>query len=656
MRKKIFLFIFIIAITMLGVKLFHSNKPVYNFKALREKNFVLGIKDDNYSSLTIENDSLTWILLDLFEELGIDKTAMVDSINDVSALSSGKIDSLAFISNDSAPKKNIVLSDPIFNDNIYISSNFKPLFSNMDLKDQNIYVSKKDVTLLPYLYRYLKTFNLNSKVVLVDNLSLYTNNYFLNTEFSNVFGSNRLFIGFLPPFSIGVNKKYEYLVPEINRLLKEKYRAKVNMFLKKKYQHLEHQMFLNKLTTYEKDLLNEVTSLKTNYYNIFNFSFFSSYDNEYLGFIPDYFKKIEAITGIKIISTENKTENRNENILDKLKSNEIDFVIFPSNRQKFEKLTFSNPITCIPINLFSKQTRKNEVLGILDDNISKETAKLYFPDFKTKSYSSFKKMFTDLEKNKIGYVLTGVSPSCIEFHIDEIKEIEKIPLNLAFNEKDSALKDIFNKAFDFVSEKEIQNLTNLSSLKFNSYYKTSFYKSKTFFIILFTFVSLFSYLIAKTIQDYKLKRLLKYDTLTKLQSRYSFNMMCLEHKSSPGCVGILDLDKFKFVNDKYGHSTGDKVLIEVARILQEVFGKNKTYRISGDEFYIFEKNCKNNNKIKKFIKLAKSSPILTLYGITISFGYHFKDEKTSMIEAFEKADKAMYEAKKTPDFSIKEGY
>lgn len=655
MRKKIFLFIFIIVFAIIGVELFYSDEPIYNFKNLREKNFVLGIKDDNYSSLTIENDSLTWILLDLFEELGVDRTQMADNINNISTLSSGKIDGLAFIANDNTPKKNIVLSDPIFNDNIYISSNFKPLFNNMDLKDQIIYVSKKDVNLLPYLNRYLKIFNLNSKVVLVDDLSLYTNNYFLNTEFSNIFGSNRLFIGFLPPFSIGVNKKYEYLVPEINRLLKEKYRAKVNMFLKKKYQHLEHQMFLNKLTSYEKDLLSEVTSLKTNYSNIFNFSFFSSSDNNYLGFIPDYCKKIEAITGIKIISNENKSENKNA--LDRLKANEIDFVIFPaSNKQKFEKISFSNPITYIPINLFSKQNKKSDLLGILDDDTSKQVAKIYFSDFKTKNYTSFEEMFNDLEKDKIGYVLTGISPSSIEFHIDEIKEVEKIPLTAAFNEKNSALKDIFNKAFNFISDREIQNLTNLSIMKFNSYYKPNFYKSKTFFMIVFVFVFLSTYLITKIIQDYKLKKLLKYDTLTKLQSRYSFNLMCLEQKSSFGCVGILDLDNFKFVNDKYGHSTGDKVLIEIAKILEDVFGKNKAFRISGDEFYIFEKNCKNNNKIKKFIKLAKTSPTLTLYGITASFGYYFKDNKTSMIEAFEKADKAMYKAKKIPDFSMKEGY
>lgn len=651
MKKKIFWLIFFIIFIILGVKFFYFEKSIYNFKNLKDKNFTLGITDDNYSSLTIKNDSLTLIILNLFEELGIDKTTLVNKVTDLSDLSSGKIDSLAFISNNQISNKDIILSDPIFNDNLYISSNFKPLFSNMDLKDKEIYVSKKDINLLPYLNRYLKAFNLNSKVILVDDITLYTNNYFLNTEFSNIFGVNRLFIGFLPPFSIGVNEKYEYLIPEINRLLKEKYREKVNMFLKKKYQHLEHQMFLNKLTDYEKDLLNEVTFLKTSYSSIFDFSFFSHNTNEYLGFIPDYLKKVESITGIKIVPDTSSDGNS----LNKLKSNEIDFVIFPTNnKEKFEKIIFSKPITHIPINLFSRQNRKNEIIGILDDDISKETAKLYFPNSKIKIYSSFKTLFDDLEKNKIGYVLTGVSSSSIVY-IDNIKEIDKIPLNIAFNEKNNTLKEIFNKAFDFISKKEIENLKTLSSLKFNSNYQTSIFDNKTFFILLFIFASIFIYLISKIFQDYKLKKLLKYDTLTNLQSRYSFNLMCLKYKLSPGCAGVLDLDKFKFVNDKYGHSTGDKVLIEVGRILQEVFGKNNTFRISGDEFYIFEKNCKNNNKIKKFMSLAKSSPILTFYGVTISFGYHFKDNKTNMVEAFEKADKAMYEAKKIFDFSIKEG-
>lgn len=49
---------------------------------------------------------------------------------------------------------------------------------------------------------------------------------------------------------------------------------------------------------------------------------------------------------------------------------------------------------------------------------------------------------------------------------------------------------------------------------------------------------------------------------------------------------LIDLDNFKGINDRYGHSTGDQVLVEVAALLRDEFGAACAYRIGGEEFAV----------------------------------------------------------------------
>ncbi len=85
-----------------------------------------------------------------------------------------------------------------------------------------------------------------------------------------------------------------------------------------------------------------------------------------------------------------------------------------------------------------------------------------------------------------------------------------------------------------------------------------------------------------------LKVLLNTDPLTGLYNRkfmYELINRCLEDKAYPFTLVYTDLDKFKLVNDTYGHETGDHLLKEVARRLQEVLGETGyVARIGGDEY------------------------------------------------------------------------
>ncbi|TMO56033.1 GGDEF domain-containing protein [Pseudoalteromonas phenolica] len=78
-----------------------------------------------------------------------------------------------------------------------------------------------------------------------------------------------------------------------------------------------------------------------------------------------------------------------------------------------------------------------------------------------------------------------------------------------------------------------------------------------------------------------------HDHLTQLGNRKS----CFENfatlSSKYPYLLYFDLDNFKHANDKYGHQTGDEVLISISNALQTEFGADNCFRLGGDEFVAF---------------------------------------------------------------------
>lgn len=153
-----------------------------------------------------------------------------------------------------------------------------------------------------------------------------------------------------------------------------------------------------------------------------------------------------------------------------------------------------------------------------------------------------------------------------------------------------------------------------------------------------------------------------FDELTKLPNRRYF-MFTLQHffelaerskgKNSFAIVNI-DLDKFKSINDKYGHDAGDKVLIACSeRILSALRASDIVSRMGGDEFLILLPRINrvaDLDIISKTIEKAISdSPVIydkTLLNIHASVGYILYHSKFVDIDDMLKAaDEAMYAVK-----------
>lgn len=81
-----------------------------------------------------------------------------------------------------------------------------------------------------------------------------------------------------------------------------------------------------------------------------------------------------------------------------------------------------------------------------------------------------------------------------------------------------------------------------------------------------------------------------YDHLTKLLNRRGLESSFQEREDTQAAIALCDIDDFKKVNDRYGHSTGDLILQEVAKTFLRFSGKDQVIRWEGEEILIYMEN------------------------------------------------------------------
>ena len=116
-----------------------------------------------------------------------------------------------------------------------------------------------------------------------------------------------------------------------------------------------------------------------------------------------------------------------------------------------------------------------------------------------------------------------------------------------------------------------------------------------------------------------------------------------------GWLAVLDLDRFKRVNDTYGHSIGDEVLVLFAQLIQKGFrSADRAYRFGGEEFVITLSALTKDDMARVFERFrhrVEEFRFPQVGQITVSAGYTTLKPKEDASFAFERADKALYYAK-----------
>ena len=157
-----------------------------------------------------------------------------------------------------------------------------------------------------------------------------------------------------------------------------------------------------------------------------------------------------------------------------------------------------------------------------------------------------------------------------------------------------------------------------------------------------------------------LNDMLSIDTLTKIKNRhYFFNTMdnllsIFDKRASEYALVMLDIDKFKNINDTYGHGVGDMVLIAFSETISKFLRNEDLFaRIGGEEFVLFVKG--NKEKISLLTQRLKDaiesmevnySDDELAVKITVSMGVTlFSDNSKNVKTLLNEADEALYKAK-----------
>ena len=145
------------------------------------------------------------------------------------------------------------------------------------------------------------------------------------------------------------------------------------------------------------------------------------------------------------------------------------------------------------------------------------------------------------------------------------------------------------------------------------------------------------------------------DTLTGLYNRGAISeKVCNWLKANPtgeAYMVMIDVDNFKTINDMYGHSVGDDVLREVAKLLQSCFGDTGIFsRFGGDEFVGFvtdEPVVCVQSKADCFMQRMEDEISAVEQQVHCSIGIAGRLSKYDEFEdLFNRSDNAMYQAKK----------
>ncbi|MBU5334215.1 MAG: diguanylate cyclase [Anaerocolumna aminovalerica] len=164
-------------------------------------------------------------------------------------------------------------------------------------------------------------------------------------------------------------------------------------------------------------------------------------------------------------------------------------------------------------------------------------------------------------------------------------------------------------------------------------------------------------------KEKEIEDLAYYDQLTGVANRTLFYILAEKYiqkaKRNNSLLGIMfiDIDKFKSINDTYGHQVGDKIIIKAANILKKATRETDiVVRYGGDEFVVILPNMKDIsdykivaskiNNLNENVVYMEDKEIKLSFSIGISI---YPNDGDNIDKLIVKADKAMYIAKRNDE-------
>ncbi|MGY5453074.1 diguanylate cyclase [Agarivorans sp. MS3-6] len=160
--------------------------------------------------------------------------------------------------------------------------------------------------------------------------------------------------------------------------------------------------------------------------------------------------------------------------------------------------------------------------------------------------------------------------------------------------------------------------------------------------------------------EFSLVNKYQFDTTTKLINRRTIDVVLANEKrrlegleDSCCCIVLADIDRFKDINDSYGHDVGDVVLEHTAAVLNGSIRRNDTVARFGGEEFLFvmpDMSLQEATQAVERIRIKLANSVITHLGkplsVTASFGITQLCQNSDIKESIKRADVALYEAKR----------
>jgi diguanylate cyclase (GGDEF)-like protein len=156
----------------------------------------------------------------------------------------------------------------------------------------------------------------------------------------------------------------------------------------------------------------------------------------------------------------------------------------------------------------------------------------------------------------------------------------------------------------------------------------------------------------------ELRDLADRDHLTGLLNRRGFDkrseaLLEASANDDQAAAMMIDIDNFKAINDRFGHSVGDQAIIAVGRVLMKRGGDDLVGRTGGEEFALFFKDANRTELLSRASSIRSDLSSATVeqlpqgHRLTVSIGIHQWRERETLSEMMRQADEALYVAKRS---------
>jgi len=231
-------------------------------------------------------------------------------------------------------------------------------------------------------------------------------------------------------------------------------------------------------------------------------------------------------------------------------------------------------------------------------------------------------------------------------------------LDNKWNELKSLLVSSNKRSIIMASEKcwnaaniVVSNAQQVTEKKVNSLYQLV----KLILLLIVLSIIFIILLIYITIRK-KLEHETAHDPLTGLSNRRAYDLLITaeidryKRYKMPLSLILFDIDYFKKVNDKYGHRTGDRVLVELSELVAKSIRKiDAVFRVGGEEFAIIcpDTNVQGAFRVAEKVRLQVEQAVFDVIdGVSISSGVAELEDGVSKENLYHNADQALYLAKK----------